>query len=396
MLRPDNEAVTPWFVPLCVIGAAFQLSCGAGDRPGAFVPSGRAEASCPAIDAFAPNLVKFMRNDGFEPIAEVIEQELIPSGAMREAIASFLRLAKAAPPPSGILEPVAALLSEERVEPAVALSRNALYYIAGHPPAKAAHYEVPAVLGAMLSQCDPASVLTLGEILLSTHVPLGCEPGSEGCKLGTIALINPMHDLLADPTLRSVLTLISFAQVPEDAFVAILDQVANLLKSPAFDFQELRALLQRLVYPFIFDDELRQKLDALLDVLSVLTAPEVGLMDSLRETLICVDLKDPNRALHRMIYNLIVDPEFQLSELVAAIGATEALDPDERVARWLIQVIGMLKRDPASHRAILGLTARLFEEKNAKRIVPTLIAIKDAGLADDLVNLFDRETSACK
>jgi hypothetical protein len=316
----------------------------------------------------------------------------VPTGVFREGVAGFLRLAKQAPPPSGLLEPLAALLAEERVEPAIALAQNALFYIAGPP----AHYEVPAVLGKMLLECNPQSVLTLGEVLLQTHVPLGCEAGSESCRLGTIALVVPVHALLADPLLRNLLELLTFSEVPEDAFVALLEQFSDILKSESFDFEQIRLLMTRLVYPFINGTPLHAKIEAVMEVLSTLTKPEVGLMRSLRETLLCIDAKDPDRALHRMVYNLIVNPEFELVELVSAIGATETLDPDERIARWLVQVIGMLKREQATHRAILGLVGRLFEKKNAERIVPTMIAIKDAGLADDLINLFDRDTTPCK
>lgn len=387
------------FIALCVISAVFaNISCGASDRPAPYVISGMQPQAQQCIDpnAFVPNLLAFLRQGGFQPLADIITNELEPTGAFSDALSAFLRLAKKTPPPQGLLKPLAEILEVQNLEPLIAIERNAFYYIAGDPPAKEPHYEVPVVIGHMLNECDPDSVLNLGQILLSTHMPLGCRVGDEGCQLATTALIKPLHDLLADPFLRTLLSLINFGQIPEESFVMLVDQVVNLLKNPSFEFQQLRDLMQRLVYPFIPVPELKVKLDNLFNVLSVLTSPEVGMMESMRATLVCLGEKDPNRAVHRMLYNLIVDPQFQLVELIQAVDATVAVDPSEQVARYLIEVIKVLRNEPVTHKAICGLVARLFEERNAKKLVPMLINIKNSGLADDLARLLDSSsTTSC-
>jgi hypothetical protein len=336
-----------------------------------------------------------MRNGGLDPIAEVIEKDLVPSGLIREATAGLIRIVTYAPPPRQILAPIAALLKNDNVEPVVALARNALYYIAGAAPADEEHYQVPRVLGRMLSECNPSSVLTLAEVALSTHVPLGCTPLTEGCLLGTIALVDPLHALLSDERLREVLMEVSVGAIPEEGFVAVTRQFAAVLENPNFDFAVVRAMMRDVIYPYVRNVELKQKFENILDVLEQLTMPEVGLQASLAQTLVCMEAKDPDLNLVRMLYNLIAYPEFQLTELVSALSSSGELDPDESLARWVKQVIGLLKKEPATHQAILGLVSRLLEEKNARKIIPNLIAIKESGLVADLTMILDHGTNPC-
>jgi hypothetical protein len=380
---------------IMVLVAATAWSCGAGVRAAPYVPSGYAQTECGEFDTLAPALIKSLRSGGFDKIAEVMRDDLVPSGVLREGISGVLRLAKEVPPPSGLLTPLGKVIDNPNVEPVVTLGGDALRYIAGRSPATEEHYEVTTVLGNMIGQCDPAGPLTLVEVLLKTHLPLGCQHGDDGCKLGTIALFRPLRDLLADPDMRVLLGSLKIEAIPEESFVALVNQLLTILKSPGFMFSDVRDLLQKNVYPLIQSAALNMKLDTLLDVLEQLTQPEVGLMDSLRASVDCHSAKDPNRAIPRMVYALVVQPEFQFSELASAVNATDDIDPDEKVAGWLAQVIDLLKKDPAMHEALIGIVVRLLDEKNASKVIPSLLDIAASGALADLQKLLDKGFAGC-
>jgi hypothetical protein len=371
------------------------MSCGAGSRAAPYVPSGYAETECGSLDTVAPNLLKAVRSGGFDGLAEVIQQELIPSNTLRVALGGVLRLAKAAPPPPGLLEPLGKLIDNNDVEPVVTLVLRALQFIAGRSPAVEAHYQVTTVVGRLIGECDPKGVLTFGEVLLKTRLPLGCTVGSPGCQLGTIALLRPVRDLLADPAMRELVSSLAIESIPEDSFVALANLIVSTLKSPSFQFTEVRAVIQQNVYPLIKSAPLKTKLDVVLDVLEQLTKPEVGLQDSLRETLSCVTVKDPNSEIVRMAYALIVQPEFQFAELLTAAASTEDIDPDERVAQWLSKVIGLLKSDRALNNALIGVGVQLLQEKNAQRVIPGLLDIASSGVFNDLQKNLEQAFDTC-
>lgn len=384
-------------VPAAVVTAVAvtTLSCGAGPRAAPYVPSGYAETGCGNFDALIPQLLKSLHNGGFDKIASVIRDDLVPSGVLRTAISGVLRLARVVPPPDGLLTPLGKVVDEPSVEPVVTLAGNALRYIAGRAPATTPHYEVTTVLGKLLGECDPKGPLTLAEVLLKTHVPLGCQPGESGCQLGTIALFRPLRDLLGDPAMRQLLSSLKVEEIPEESFIALTNQLLTILKSPSFDFKDVREVLNKNVYPLIMDATLKTKLDVLLDVLEELTKPEVGLQSSLRESISCIMVKDPNSAVPRMVYNMVVQPEFKFSELVSAVSATENLDPDEKVARWLGAVITILKGDRALNDALIGITVRLLKEQNASKVIPNVIDIAESGALGDLQRLLEKGFSGC-
>ncbi|MCC6809467.1 MAG: hypothetical protein IT381_18710 [Deltaproteobacteria bacterium] len=383
--------------PLLVAGLlAASTSCGAGPRAAPYVPSGYAETECGNFEDLAPALIKSLHSGGFDKIAEVFRTELVPSGALRTAVAAVLRLAKDAPPPDGLLTPIGKVIDNPSVEPVVTLALAALKYLAGRLPATKTHYEVTTVLSKLLGECsDPKGPLTLVEVLLKTHVPLGCTPGDDGCKLGTIALFRPLRDLLSDPATRELLSALRIEAIPEESFVVLMNQLFTILKSPSFSFTDVRAVLQANVYPLIEAASLKTKLDALLDVLDELTRPEVGLQSSLRETLTCATAKDPNGDVNRMIYALVVQPEFQVSELVSAVNATDDIDPDEKVAKWLAKVIGILKADRALNDALIGVVVKMLQERNAAKVIPSLLDISASGALADLQRLLERGFSKC-
>lgn len=378
--------------------ACVGLSCGAGDRPAPYVPSGRAPTECGSVEQIVPNLLAFLRSDGFAPLAQVLEEDIVPSGALRTALSGVLRLAKRAPPPPDILTPFADFIANDEVDPVVALAEAALRYITGEPRDGAAtesHYEVTTLLGNALTQCERAPVLFLGRKLISTHLPLGCTPLTAGCRLGTVALFEPMQALFSDPALRVLLTSLSIESVPEESFVTLMRQIFTVLKSPSFNFSDVRSIIQSNVYPLIADQALRVKIDDVLSVLDQMTRPELGVQTALREAVSCLDSKDPNAEIARMLYGLVVQPEFAVQALVAGLAEAGSIDPEEKLAQWLVQIIDLLLADDAINDALIGLIAKFLVPQNAERLLPMMLALGDAGVTSDVVNIVQRADRGC-
>lgn len=371
-----------------------QLSCGAGRRAAPFHENGRELTECGTLADVAPNILAFLRSGGMAPIAEMMEEDIVPSGKLRTALAGLLQIAHDAPPPDGVFGPVKQIFEDAASDPLFDLVDNVLRYLAGMAPFAEPHYAVTTSLGLALTTCDQNGPLQLLDRLVTNRLPRGCT-GREGCTLASTKLLQDLAALARNPSLRSVLQGLTLSSVPEDAFVALIEQMVSIATSPSFQFSSLRTVVQNSVYPLIEDAKLREEVDVLLADLEDLTAPETGVQSALATTLICFESKDPSRSIYRLIYNIVVNPNIQFAELMNSIEITTTTDPQERIAEWLHSAILVLEQRKAAHNALIGLVGALLEEKNASRLIPTVVELGNAGAAQDLVDLISRGLNGC-
>lgn len=372
-----------------------QLSCGAGKRAAPFHENGLEPTECGSLDQVAPNLLSFMRSGRMAPIAEVMSEEIVPSGQLRTALGGLLQIAHEAPPPDGVFAPIKEVLESTETQPLFDLTGNVLRYLAGMAPFTEDHYGVTTALGAALTSCDQNGPLQLIDLLITTRLPLGCSKGSAGCELSSARLLRNLGTLMRNVALRDLLTGLTLSAVPEQSFVTLIEQMVNIATSPSFEFSSLRTVVVNNLYPLIDDQTLRTDLDVVLEDLEQLTQPQTGVQKALATTLICFENNDPNRDIYRLIYNIVVDPKIQFIELLNAVDVTAATDPEEHVAKWLHDVIGVLEKRKAAHNAIIGLVGSFLKEKNASRVIPTVVELGDAGATEDLMSIITRGLNGC-
>jgi hypothetical protein len=250
-------------------------------------------------------------------------------------------------------------------------------------------------MGRTLTECDHNGPLTLVDKLLTTHLPFGCTPLSPGCDLASNRLLTAAGNLLSNPSIRTVLNGIDLNAVPADSFVILLQQATTILSSPTYDFSQIRNLVQTNLYPLITDADLKAQLDNLLDIVDQVSQPQTGVQQALVGTLSCATAKDPNGDIDRMVFDLISDPNLKVVELLGALNDVGSADPQEKLAGWLHQVIGLLETDPATNNALITLIGTVLEEKNAELMIPALVKMGDDGVLDDLGALVKRELTPC-
>ena len=120
--------------------------------------------------------------------------------------------------------------------------------------------------------------------------------------------------------------------------------------SPTFEFlRKINDLLvtTNLLYPLITDAALKSSARCAARCRPTSRPrPKPVLATSARRTYAraAPTTKDPNGAIDRMLYDLIADPELsKRSSCSVLVGVLGSADPDEKVAGWLHQVIGLLE-----------------------------------------------------
>lgn len=373
----------------------FVCGCGAGSRAAPFSESGKELTGCGEIADVAPHLLAFVRSQNMEPVAEVLQTQLVAPGLIQNAFAGLIKIIAKAPPPAGLLTPLNQVIVDPKSAPLAELVGNLMRYLAGVAPATASHYAVTTAFGRVLTDCDHNGPLTLVDKLVTTHLPYGCTPLSAGCDLASNRLLTAADNLLSNTSIRTLLSGINLNAVPADSFVILLQQATTILASPTYDFAQIRDLVQTNLYPLITDAALKSQLDALLAIIDQVSQPQTGIQQALVGTLSCVTAKDPNGAIDRMVFDLISDPNLKVVELLGGLSDLGNADPQEKLAGWLHQVIGLLESDPSTNNALITLIATILEEKNAELMIPALVKMGDAGVLSDLSALVKRELTPC-
>ena len=375
--------------------AIWWCGCGAGDKPAPFSESGQELTGCGQLANVAPHLLAFIRSQDMAPLAEVVQTELVAPGLIQNAFAGLIKIIAKAPPPAGLLTPLNQVIVDPKTEPLSVLLGNVMRYLAGVAPATQSHYAVTTAIGRTLSECDHNGPLTLIDKLITTHLPYGCIPLASGCDLASTRLFSSAGKLLSNASIRALLGGINLNAVPADSFVILLQQATTILASPSYDFTKIRNLVTTNLYPLITDDALKSQLDELLDIIDEVSQPQTGIQQALIGTLSCATSKDPDGAIDRMLFDLVSDPHFKVVELLGALTDVGSADPQEKLAGWLHQVIGLLQTDPATNRALISLIGTVLEEKNASRMIPALVKMGDDGVLGDLSSLVSRELTPC-
>lgn len=369
--------------------------CGAGTRAAPFSESGQEVTGCGQLADVAPHLLAFIRSQDMEPLAQVVQTQLVEPGLIQNAFAALIKIIAKAPPPSGLLTPLNQIIADPNSAPLAAVAGNLMKYLAGVAPATASHYEVTTALGRTLTECDHNGPLTLVDKLVTTHLPFGCTPLTSGCELASNRLLAVAGDLLSNESIRTLLSGIDLNAVPADSFVILMQQATTILASPTFEFSQIDNLVTTNLYPLITDPVLKTQIDALLDVIDQVSQPQTGVQQALVGTLSCATAKDPDGAIDRMLFDLINDPDFHMVELLGAVNALGNADPDEKVAGWLHEVIGLLETDPATGNALITVVGTVLEQQNAQLMIPALIEMGDDGVLTDLSNFVKRELTPC-
>ncbi|MFO0724557.1 MAG: hypothetical protein U1E65_12290 [Myxococcota bacterium] len=354
------------------------------ETPAPYLASPDTVGVCGSTETLFPKLLGFVRDNKLAPLKSIIESRLIPSAttptpdpSLRALIEAVVRLATGL----GLERAVTAVEIADRNETLHQLKPLLLVilrYVTGdldtHP-----HYEAAQAGSVLFRTCDADNLLTAIESVL--RLPSKDDPHTRWIA----ALSKDLAAIIEDPTLTPFLT--SFqkeGQMGRPAILALLAQLTTYFDDPTFDIQRIRTLLESAVYPAI-SNELRAKIEKIVDRLAEGTRPEAQILAPLQRAIHCLNTQAPERAaLFGLVYDLVASPDVQLSSLLMTLDGLVSPDRASELLDFLADLIHVLREDRVAQKEILGFLSVLFEDKNAALVAPVLLEMVEDDLLGEL------------
>lgn len=275
--------------------------------------------------------------------------------------------------------------------------------------AQGAHPETLAALHEIVDTCDAASTLSTLRILLELEVSDGVDgpalaPPGQGERSFLAALLESAQRAVEEPALQEVLDTIELAdpadpadpsdpagtgtiRVGKEAFALLARLLGANLAAPDFDPTYTRSLLDEVILLRISDDAARAKVDAMLDLLLLLTEPDAAVFPQVQSLVGCVHGADPGAALPSLVYDWLTIEGLSVDAFLADVAtATDTVSADElRLA--LIDVIGALEAAPVVANDLASVLARFLEADHAALLVKTMLRLQGRGVVTELARL---------
>lgn len=380
---------------------AFTLfaSCGAGDRNADNVDPN--PPRCSSLQQLAPNFYRLLQEGAFEGLREVLEAEAgPPPGATRLnlLLGVILEVIRAVEVP-GFRQVLLDALRSTSAGPLLPQTRGLLIYIDGQVgcPAGAPcdHYDLPDVLRRLLftTACDAD--------------PIGFDART---KLDFLArflkhprlpeLLDLFPRLLANPIFRGVLDNFRYEGCGagpcerEDGFAALLDIVLDNVLVPGIPWDEILNLLRQVR---LDTEEVRTLVAYAREMLTESPpSPEADLVGPLRSAIRCLRQVDPARALGRNLYRILTIEEVRLEDFASGIARILDADPQRLTLQILSQALDYFRSQAlGSFRTLQRVAEVLLAPANLRKIVPVLIAVIDAGVVPELLDILVALTGDC-
>ena len=419
-----------WLLPLSAVTFVVAFACGGenAEAPRAEVSDAGVAASCKGFDQLMPNFLKFVDQGKTENLRKVIKDHLLVperegdpppiNDVMRAIFSTLTTLAQApaepgakrgaqcadVPPPLSRANEICemrrvldllvhqgkGLETLEIIDPQMTALVN---YVIGKGVDGKPHYEVAQVVSAQCSQdadCQLSAGLDLA-IALTDYLET-----PEGKKL--------ISDLDALRTAGdggpSVLDLLNSNALAENDAVGLSKVLLGAIQ--AGTPSDLDALLNNpLLAPY------KTTLKPLVDDLKVVLDPNRALIGPTRKVLNCVNKKDPNSEVVRMIYRLALGPNklpaFGLTKLL--IVANEVKNADVRGA--LPHLIGTIARAVRQDEQAIDSAAKVCRtllstkvtqgqaQSNAQLALPVVAELFTTGIVAETICAIDTLVFGC-
>jgi hypothetical protein len=374
-------------------------SCGAGDRD---ADNANPEpALCPSIQELAPNFYRLLGEGAFEGLREVLEAEAGPPPGptrLNLLLGVLLEVVHAVDVP-GFRQVLLDALRSTSAGPLLPQLRGLLSYIDGRlgcPVGVACdHYELPEVLRRLFftASCDADPVgfdartklVFLARALKHPRLP---------------DLLDLFPRLLASPVFQGVLDSFRYEGCGagpcerEDGFAALFDIVLDNVLVPGIPWDDILDLLRQVR---LDTEEVRTLIAYAREMLDESPpSPEADLVGPLRSAIRCLRQVDPGRALGRNLYRILTLDEVRLEDFALGIDRVLDADPERLTLQVLAQALEYFRTRAIDSFRTLQLVAEvLLAPGNLRKIVPVLIAMIDADVVPELLDLLVVLTDGC-
>lgn len=397
---PARPASWLWTLACCAA-----LACGAGDKlSGTLDPN---PARCPTLEEIAPNFYRLLREDRFAGLRSVLEQDLgkpldarDPNGPTRLSalLGVLLEVIREVDVP-GFKAVLLDLLRSTENGPFLPQIVGFLRYLDG-------------ALGCpMGTSCDHYDLLDKLRLLLTSTVcteePARLDAGSVLDLLLRLVrhprlpeLLDLLPRLLRNPTFQGVIDGFRFDNcgqstcAQEDGFAALLTILLdNVLVSP-LPWASIRDLLRqvRLDTP-----EVLELISLAEDLLTERPpTPERDVLTPLRTAIRCLRIVDSGHTISRHLYRLLSLDEVSLDGLLGGVDEILDADPDRLTLRLVGDVLAYFRtRSLRSFQTVQLVLDVLLAPAQARRLIPSLIALTEAGAVGELADLLIALTDDC-
>lgn len=215
-------------------------------------------------------------------------------------------------------------------------------YIVGTGPDHTPHYEVAAVLAGGCAQDGKCQLSNGLDLLIALSTFLGTQEGKN--------LQGQLNTLTAADG-GSLLSLLNPQSLTENDFVSLYNLLLSALQSA--DPAELDSLISN---PLLssYKSQLQPVVDAVKPLLDPNHSPDI--IDPLRKVLFCIQAKDANSDVARMLYRLFLrDNLLSLSDVTATLQGLQDIDPRGS----LIHLLGTIAYAVRSDEQAIDSTANV-------------------------------------
>lgn len=177
-------------------------------------------------------------------------------------------------------------------------------------------------------------------------------------------------------------------------------QVAQLLAaniaSPDFDASYLRGVLEDfLLAQENQPPELREELLHLIDLLWMVTEPELDILPAVQRVAGCVNQQDPDAAIAGLIFDVVMNAGIDVPLLASDLEALVAEEEGEAAYRVLLAVDRVLAQQENVARDFVTKFAEFLSPELYSLTVPALQTLVESGMMRELFDVIGRWMYGC-
>jgi hypothetical protein len=270
-----------------------------------------------------------------------------------------------------------------------------------HPGPMAAVHEI-------VASCDAAETVTTLRALLELEVVDGADgtpalapPGSTGGvnqRSWLRTVVEAGQAAVAEPALVEVIESIELDEsqsgdgdiyVGRDAWAVLLRLVGANLAAPNFDPAATRALLDDVILVRITDAVALAKVDALLDVMLLVTEPDAAVFPQMQSIMGCIHDTDDEARLPDLLYDYLTIESLSYDDFLDDVGTAAGGDSATDLRLALIDLLRAFESEPAITRDVAQVAAKLLEPEPAALLVKAMLRLQGRGVVIELARITD-------
>jgi hypothetical protein len=365
------------------------------ERPAPYVAPPTRSGVCGTTETLLPNLLGFVRAGKMEPLRDVLERRLLPSAGDPDPDPSLRSLL-------GALVDLATGLGLERTVSTASIAAGSaaisaleplvlttLRFMDGKVDGRA-RYESTEAIATLIDRCEPEHLLEALERILLLRSP------SSGGRFWLSVLGDEIRGVVRDPALEPFLeSFENDAERGKPAIRALLVQILGFLADERFDISRVRTLLESAVYPVV-SEELRMKIERLVDMLGEATSPSAGVLVPLQRAIRCLNAEpDARRELIDLLYDMLTSDEFALEDILTSVEGLVGEAESEKLLTFLADLSRILREEPSAREPILGLAVIMLSRPEVEKLLPVLTELIEADVVGELLTAVAKLLGGC-